>query len=366
MVHFEVPPRERRRAGRALRGLEASGLHLVVAQSDGAARRPALRGFESNSSAKTALGIVSTLTRMLAIRGLALQHLRQLRVCSMVNRVFVERYLQGRSPLGLHVSGGLDTLVKNRHVFDAAPSRIVGIVGDAREAGPDREPVPTVYTCFSAPHPAPWHLVRTVGDPAAAATVVRQAIRALEPLRSVYEVAPLEARMGDAYSQNRLRTWLLSLFAITALALVCAGVYGTLSYAVSLRRREVALRLALGALRRSLVQQLMATSMRIVGIADRSAAWCSRCIFTRSLSTMLYGVTPADPATLTASSCWSRSVAGIAAVIPATRAAFMSTDARASRGVTHVLASTSHDHVPRVTSRARHRSGARLPPRRTD
>jgi ABC-type antimicrobial peptide transport system permease subunit len=128
--------------------------------------------------------------------------------------------------------------------------------------------------------------------------------------------------MGDAYSQNRLRTWLLSLFAITALALVCAGVYGTLSYAVSLRRREVALRLALGALRRGLVQQLMATSMRVV-CAGSVCGLVLALIFTRSLSTMLYGVTPADPATLTGVVVLVAIVAGIAALVPAARAAFM-------------------------------------------
>jgi putative ABC transport system permease protein len=241
---------------------------------------------------------------------------------AMVNRAFVERYLQGRSPLGLHVSGGLDNLVKNRHIFNASPSRIAGIVGDAREAGPDREPVPTVYTCFSAPHPAPWHLVRTVGDPATAVEVVRRTIHAIEPTRSVYEVAPLEQRMGDAYSQNRLRTWLLSLFAITALALVCAGVYGTLSYAVSLRRREVALRLALGALRRGVVQTLIGRSLRVVVAAAVVGVMLSF-LFTRSLSTMLYGVTPADPATLSAVVLIVIIVALVAAVIPATRVAFM-------------------------------------------
>ena len=135
---------------------------------------------------------------------------------------------------------------------------------------------------------------------------MRRAIHALEPSRSVYDIAPLEARMGDAYAQNRLRTWLLSLFAITALALVCAGVYGTLSYAVSLRRREVALRLALGALRRSVVQQLIATEPAHRRRWPRHAAWCWRSLFTRSLSTMLYGVTPTDPATLTRRRrCWS-------------------------------------------------------------
>ena len=240
----------------------------------------------------------------------------------MVNRTFANRYFPGTSVLGLHLTGGLDRLVTNRHLAGAVPSRIVGVVGDAREAGVDRDPSPTVYTCFSFPYPAPWHVIRTAGDPTAAVTAVRRRIRELEPARSVYDIAPLEQRMGDAYAQNRLRTWLLSLFAITALALVCAGVYGTLSYAVSLRRREVALRLALGALRHRVVQQLIGTSLRIVAVAAACGLGLSL-LFTRSLSTMLYGVTPSDPATLGAVGALVVTVAGVAAVIPATRAAFV-------------------------------------------
>jgi len=151
---------------------------------------------------------------------------------------------------------------------------------------------------------------------------VRRAINALEPSRSVYEIAPLESRMDGAYAQNRLRTWLLSLFAMTALSLVCAGVYGTLSYAVSVRRREVALRLALGALRGSVVRSLIATSLRIVGIGAACGLGLAL-LFTRTLSTMLYGVTPTDPPTLVGVIVLVVLVAGVAAVIPATRAAFI-------------------------------------------
>jgi ABC-type antimicrobial peptide transport system permease subunit len=128
--------------------------------------------------------------------------------------------------------------------------------------------------------------------------------------------------MGDAYAQNRLRTWLLSLFALTALALVCAGVYGTLAYAVSLRRREVALRLALGALRTAVVRQLIGTSIRVVAVASLVGLGVAL-LFTRSLSTMLYGVTPADPATLTSVVAVVVTVATIAAAVPAARAVFI-------------------------------------------
>jgi putative ABC transport system permease protein len=241
----------------------------------------------------------------------------------MVNRTFADRYFQDATVLGLRLTGGLDLLVKNGHLAGAVPSRIVGVVGDAREAGADREPAPTVYTCFSYPNPAPWHVIRTASDPASAVLAIRRHIHELEPARSVYDIAPLEERIGDAYAQNRLRTWLLSLFAITALALVCAGVYGTLAYAVSLRRREVAVRLALGALRTTVVKQLMGTSIRVVAAASLVGLGLAL-LFTRSLSTMLYGVTPNDPATLASVLVLVMVVSGIAAVIPATRAAFIS------------------------------------------
>jgi putative ABC transport system permease protein len=240
----------------------------------------------------------------------------------MVNRAFADRYFQGTPVLGLHLTGGLDRIVKNRHLAGAVPSRVVGVVGDARETGADREPAPTVYTCFSYPYPAPWHVIRTAGDPATAAMAIRRRINELEPLRSVYDIAPLEQRIGDAYAQNRLRTWLLSLFAITALALVCAGVYGTLAYAVSLRRREVALRLALGALRTTVVRQLIGTSIRVVAIASFAGVGLAL-LFTRSLSTMLYGVTPTDPATFASVVAMVVTVVSIAAAVPAVRAAFV-------------------------------------------
>jgi putative ABC transport system permease protein len=242
---------------------------------------------------------------------------------ALVNRRFAELYLSDREPIGLHLSGGLDTIIKNGHLFgNPPPTRIVGVVGDAREQGADRAPTPTVYTCFSAPTPAPWNVVRTSGDPMAMAETIRRKIHELEPQRSVYNIAPLDERIDDAYAQNRLRTTLLTFFALTALSLVCAGVYGTLSYAVSLRRREVALRLALGALRRTVVNQLMATTIRIV-CTSSVVGLLLALLFTQSLSTMLYGVSPYDPTTLAGVIAVVVTVAFVAALIPAARAAFV-------------------------------------------
>jgi putative ABC transport system permease protein len=227
----------------------------------------------------------------------------------MVNRSFADRYFRGRSPIGRHVSWDNGSLA----------GRISGVVGDARELGIDQATTPTVYACDSAPNPFPWFIARTKGEPAAIGIAVRQRLAQLEPLRSVYDMGPLDERIGEAYAENRLRTWLLTFFALTALGLVCTGIYGTLSYAVSLRRREVALRLALGAVRRTVVQQLMTTSVRVVGAAAVCGLVLSL-LFAQTLSTLLYGVSPADPATLAGVLAVVLTVAFLAALIPAARA----------------------------------------------
>jgi putative ABC transport system permease protein len=241
---------------------------------------------------------------------------------AMVNRAFVDRYLAGTRAVGLHLSGGIDYLAQNGHLAAAPPSRIVGIVADARERGADRDPVPTVYTCFSAPNPAPAFVVRTVGDPSSAANVVRRRIAELEPQRAVYDIASLERRIGEAYAQNRMRTWLLTLFAATALALACAGVYGTLSYAIGLRRREVALHLALGAMRRTVIQRLIGPIVRTTAAAA-AAGLLLALVFTRTLSAMLYGISSSDPGTLGGVVAVVVAVALIAALVPAIQATFL-------------------------------------------
>jgi len=89
------------------------------------------------------------------------------------------------------------------------------------------------------------HLVANSPD-SALSSAVRLKLNEFEPLRSVYDVAPLDDRIGDACAENRLRTVVLGALAVTALVLACLGIYGTLGYVVGLRRREIGLHLALG------------------------------------------------------------------------------------------------------------------------
>jgi putative ABC transport system permease protein len=232
----------------------------------------------------------------------------------MVNRAFAARYLSGwPSAIGLHLSDGNRT---------SPSSRIVGIVGDARERGLDRDPGPIVYGCVSAPNPMPYFLVRTRGEPVAIAQTVRLKLKELEPLRAVYDIAPLEERIGDAFAQNRLRTILLLLFALTALSLACVGLYGTLSYTIRLRRREIGLRLALGAMRRDVIRQFLVQGLRVAVVACVCGLGLSAAS-ARILSGMLYGVSPSDPFTLSSVIGLVLVVAALAALVPATRAALL-------------------------------------------
>jgi ABC-type antimicrobial peptide transport system permease subunit len=196
----------------------------------------------------------------------------------------------------------------------------VGIVGDARELGTNRSPVPTVYPCSSASTPTPWYLVRTRLAPAAAAAAVRAKLAELEPLRPVHDVAPLKQMIGDVYAEERLQAILITFFSVAALALACLGVYGTMSYTASVRRREVGLRVALGALTGDIVSQFLARVLAVVGTASLIGVGLSF-LFTRALEGALYGVSVSDPATLIGVVVVVCAVATVAALLPALRAA---------------------------------------------
>jgi predicted permease len=227
----------------------------------------------------------------------------------MVNTAFATRYFSGSSPVGAIV-----------RPIPTVAMRIAGVVGNAREFALDREAVPTQYRCQVAyATPALAFLVRARGNPNGIVNAVRAKIKELEPLRAVYDVAPLPQRIGEEYSDDRLRTSALALFAGTALALACLGIYGTLSYVVSLRRREVGLRVALGAQQRNIVTQFLAKALRVVGIAC-AIGIVAALASARLISGMLFEVSPGDPVTLAGVVVLVVAVAALAALLPAWRA----------------------------------------------
>ena len=233
---------------------------------------------------------------------------------AVVNRTFVDRYLAGGTVIGRHVEPA------NPGPYSPPPADIQGIVGDAREQGLDHDPAPTVYWCFSGPNPSPAFLIRTHGHPMAMADVLRRKIHEIEPGRSVFDVLPLTQHLSDNFAENRLRTILLTFFAVTAVLLACLGLYGTLSYFVNIRRREVGLRLALGAARQQIIGQFLLYGFR-TALLGCAAGLCLTAAFARVLSGMLYGISNWDATTLIGVVFLIIATAGISALVPAIRAA---------------------------------------------
>jgi putative ABC transport system permease protein len=231
---------------------------------------------------------------------------------AMINRSFAQLYLGGSAGIGRHLLQPGNP--------NPSPAEIRGIVGDARETGLDREPPPTVYWCTGAMQPGTFFLVRVRGEPGAMAGAIRQKIHELEPLRSVYDLTPLTDHISDAYAENRLRMILLAFFALTAIALASVGLYGTLSYLVNARRREVALRMALGALRIEVVEQFLMQGLRTAALGCL-AGLALAVAFARTLSTVLYGVSATDTATLGGVVVVVLIVSIVASLLPAIRAA---------------------------------------------
>jgi putative ABC transport system permease protein len=230
----------------------------------------------------------------------------------VVNRSFANAYFPGSSAIGHHLQA--------LNLGYSGPAEIVGISGDAHETGLDRLPVPTAYWCAPIAEPGTFFLVRTRKAPMTMAETIRHQIHDVDPQRSVYDFAALEQRFSDALAENRLRTILLTFFAATAMSLACVGLYGTLSYSVNVRRREVGLRLALGALRGQIVKQFLLQGLGVSFLGCITGSVLAGA-FAHVLSGMLYGVSPSDSATLSAVILLVLVVATVASLLPAIRAA---------------------------------------------
>jgi len=151
------------------------------------------------------------------------------------------------------------------------------------------------------------------------ADAVRRRIHELEPARSVYSIMPLEQHLSDAFTEIRLRTMLLTLFAVTAVLLACIGLYGTLSYLGRLRQREVGVRLALGAQRGQILMRFLVQGLRIAA-AGCAAGLALGMGMSRFLRVMLYGVSATAPWTYAGVMALILLVAALASLAPALRA----------------------------------------------
>ncbi len=237
---------------------------------------------------------------------------------ALVNETLVRAYLPGRDPIGRRIRMGSDT--------ERPWMTIVGVVRDVRHNGV----TDVVKEKFYVPHSqfalstggAPRNMtlvVRTGGDPLSLVGPIRAEVRRLDPTLPIANVRTMDQVVEDSLATPRLTGSLLSIFAGLALFLAGVGVAGVLSYLVSRRRREIGIRMALGASRGNVLRLVLRRGV-LYAAAGIAAGVVAALFLTRLMEGLLYGVAPRDPLTFAAAALGLLGIAAVASLVPALRA----------------------------------------------
>jgi putative ABC transport system permease protein len=231
---------------------------------------------------------------------------------AVVNEALVRQSFPNQNPLGRTIFCPFDS---------DKGMRIVGVVGDVRQRGPAKEPLPECYMTYGqhAFNGATLSIVlRTVGDPNTLADTVRGLAREKSPDVPV-KFTTMESIISENVAAPRFRTLLLAIFAGLALCLALAGVYGVMAYAVGQRSKEIGVRMALGASSGSVLRLVLGQGMILTAIG-LSLGLASAFATARVLSTMLFQVRPGDPMVYLTVTVLLGVVALLATYVPARRA----------------------------------------------
>jgi putative ABC transport system permease protein len=203
------------------------------------------------------------------------------------------------------------------------PYEVVGVVRDARFDGPRSEPVPEIFI----PHAQNAYLVmnviaRTTMDPIAVAQTARANALRVDPDQPVHSVTTMEQLLGDVVQMDRFAMLLITLFAVGGLITAAGGVYALLAYTVMQRRREIALRMALGASPRRVARSIVMESLLLAAIGG-TIGMAGAVAGSRFARTLLFGVAPQDPLTIATAALVLLIVVVAASWLPARRASLI-------------------------------------------
>ena len=229
---------------------------------------------------------------------------------AVINESLARRYWpDGSNPIGQRLKFG------GTRVWE-----IVGIVGDVKHSGLDKQVTPAVFISYlQNPEMRMSLVVRTAGDPASMIQAVKDQVYAVDKDQPVYKVRTMDQVVSDSQSSPRFTLILLGIFATIALALAAVGIYGVISYSVTQRTRELGIRIALGAERADVLRLVVGqgTALAAAGVgAGLGAAFA----LTRLMSSLLFGVSATDPVVFGGASLFLAAVALMATYIPARRA----------------------------------------------
>ena len=230
----------------------------------------------------------------------------------LVSRAWARRYYPGESPIGR-------TLVRGG-CTECEPTTVIGVVDDVRYSGLAGS-LEAMYSPLTEQWGSTLYMyVRTAGAPERLAVPVAEALRSVDPSVPLDDVASMEERMYASVAQPRQWAALLSVFAATALGLAAIGVFGMLSYLVGTRRREIGVRMALGARRATVVQMVIGSGV-VHAIIGTGIGLVAAVLGLRMVTPALYGVSAGDPGTLALATAVLLGVALVACWLPARRAA---------------------------------------------
>ena len=233
----------------------------------------------------------------------------------VLNRTMADRLFPGRSAVGRSIA---------MFRMDPVELRVIGVIDGLRHWSMDREPGPDIYVPFATV--AQWHLglldvaIRHDGDPGSLARSVQSAVHELDADLPIERVATMESRIAQSVATPRFHAMLLATFAAVAFVLAAAGVYSSMLYVVGLRRRELGIRVALGAARQDVVRLIVGSGARLV-VAGTVIGLMGAFALARVLQSLVFEVSVTDPFALTFAAVALAGIGLLACWLPARWAA---------------------------------------------
>jgi predicted permease len=237
----------------------------------------------------------------------------------IVNETLANRIWKGRNPIGQRVRPNLSAAigfgVDSWHT-------VIGVAKDVKQAGVDKETGTELYVSFdqiAMAAPTMNVVLRTTLPPAGLSRTLERLVRDVDPGVPIVRLREMDEAFAESIRRPRLLAQLLGAFAGLALLLAAVGTYGVLSYMVTERRREIGVRMALGASRSSVIRLVMKQGLQatVIGVI---VGVTSACAANRMIASLLFGVQPTDAATMAAVIATISTVAAVACWLPGWRA----------------------------------------------
>jgi putative ABC transport system permease protein len=233
----------------------------------------------------------------------------------VLSETAARRYFPGEEPIGRTIRLGL-----GRGRGRKAGGEVVGIVGDVRESGLGADSPPEIYVPYAQfPIESMDVVLRTDVEPRSIAAVAERVVHGLDAELPVARVATLDEVLARSVSEPRFYALLLGTFAAIALFLAALGLFGVMAYAVAQRTRELAVRIALGARREVLLGMVLREAL-LLGAVGVTVGLAGALLLSRVIASMLFSLSPRDPATLAGVAVLLLATAILASYVPARRA----------------------------------------------